>query len=266
MHALREQQLAFARALCEGGDAQAARVHADAAFNAEQRLQIYHRNWAMSLRQALAGVYPVIKQLVGDEFFAYAAGAYIEAYPSRCGNIHVFGHAFPSFLQQLAGAESLVYLPDVASLEWAYHAAFHAPEGGVLDIEQLARLLTDQSVGDLAEGGSGSLYLQLSPSCHCVQSEFPVLSIWQQNQDESGDEKIVDIAAGGIQLALVRKSAAIEFHPLSSGAYALLSAVHDGDNFAQACISALETDAECDVGVVLQYCVQQQLITSFKLA
>jgi hypothetical protein len=263
MHALREQQLAFARALCDGDAAQAARVRAVEPFTAEQRLQIYHNNWAISLRQALAGVYPVINQLVGDEFFAYAAGVYVQAHPSRTGNVHDFGDAFPDFLAQLAGAESLPYLPDVARLEWAYHEVFHAPEGGALDVGQLAAVLSGESAEPLA--AADNLYLQLSPCCRYVRSDYPILTIWQLHQDAGSGDEVVDIDTGGMQLALVRNTIAIEFHPVSAAAYALLAALHGGESFAQACARALTVDADCDVGSILQYCVQHRLISGFNL-
>jgi hypothetical protein len=263
MHALREQQLAFARALCDANGAQAAQVREVEPFTAEQRLQIYHNNWAISLRQALAGVYPVINKLVGEEFFAYAAGAYLQAHPSRTGNVHDFGDAFPTFLAQLAGAESLPYLPDVARLEWAYHEVFHAPEGMALDVEQLAVVLSGESAEQVT--AACNLYLQLSPCCRYVQSDYPILSIWQLNQDAGSGNEVVDIGAGGMQLALVRNNIAIEFHPLSAAAYTLLAALHSGDSFAQACVRALAAHADCNVGSVLQYCVQHRLITGFSL-
>lgn len=264
MHALREQQLAFARALCDGGAVQAVQVQAGTAFSAEQRLQVYHNNWAISLRQALTGVYPVINKLVGDEFFAYAAGSYLQAHPSCTGNVHDFGDAFPAFLAQLAGAESLPYLPDVARLEWAYHEVFHAPEGGVLDVGRLAAVLSDESAAPLA--AADNLYLQLSPCCRYVQSDYPILSIWQLHQDAVSSDEVVGIGAGGMQLALVRNTVTIEFHPVSAAAYALLAALHGGESFAQACVRALAVDADCDVGSALQYCVQHRLISGFKLA
>jgi len=65
-------------------------------------IEIYRNNYRGNLHDALAGAYPVIKQLVGDEFFRFLARKYIEKYPSRSANLHQYGEE----LQFLLPAEN----------------------------------------------------------------------------------------------------------------------------------------------------------------
>jgi len=57
-------------------------------YSADTALEVYRNNYRGNLHDALAGAYPVIRQLVGDEFFRYMARKFIEQYPSRSGNLH----------------------------------------------------------------------------------------------------------------------------------------------------------------------------------
>jgi hypothetical protein len=259
MHTLREQQQAFARAASLS-------LQQCPLLSAEQQRQLYRNNWVIGLRQALAAVYPVVNKLVGDEFFAYAAQAYCRDTPSGSGNLHEFGDAFADFLARMAEVEALPYLPDVARLEWDYHSVFHAPIGQSLSLDALQAVLQAGSGEQLSTPGHGSLSWQLSPACRCLQSEYPILRIWQVNQTDGSVDDTVDLNEGGVQLALLRTESAIEFHPLSSGSYTLLAASHAGESFVQACVRALAVEPECDIGDMLQYCVQQGLITGYRLA
>jgi len=90
-------------------------------FPPAQLLQVYRNNVAVNLTEALKAVYPAMARLVGDEFFAHAAGHYLRHHPPASGNLHDFGAVFADFLAAFEPARGLDYLPDVARLEWAWH-------------------------------------------------------------------------------------------------------------------------------------------------
>jgi hypothetical protein len=97
---------------------------------ADARLAVYHRSVRANHDAALAAAYPVVRRLVGDAFFGEAAARYAQAFPSRCGDLHVYGSAFALFLAQYEHARDLAYLPDVARLEWAVHESREANQEG----------------------------------------------------------------------------------------------------------------------------------------
>lgn len=224
-----------------------------ARFSAAQRLQIYRNNFIISLREALAGVYPVVQKLVGDEFFQHLVHEYVQRYPSRTGNLHDFGDEFASFLQDFPGLEALPYLPDVARLEWAYHQVFHTSEQRVLKIGELVSLGEQQTAG---------LIFQISSGCIFFASDYPVLGIWQANQ-AGNDELTVSLDEGGDQFVVVRHGQQVEFHPLRAGVYALLESLAQNKNFAEACEHALSVDAQCDIAAALRFLVQQKIVVGF---
>ena len=254
MNALREQQEDFARSVIEGVDENFAQTIRETGLSGARRLGIYQHGVAIGFRDALGGVFGVIKKLVGDEYFAHVAKNHVRAHPSASGNVHDYGKTFPDYLATFPGLEALAYLPDVARLEWAYHATFHSPVGEVLNIKQLAQV---------PESRYEKLHLLLSPACYLLRPNFPVLRIWQVNQESYEGDEMVDIEEGGVELAIVREGKQVAFHTLTPGAFAMLKAFLDGKSFNTSCEAALNVDADCDVSKVLQDAVMNRIVVGF---
>ncbi len=259
MNTLQEQQRRFSKFIFASDDERpnvetlALKQSPTSRFKDSQRMQIYRNNFAISLCEALVGVYPVIQKLVGEAFFQQIAREYVQRYPSRTGNLHDFGDEFASFLQVFPNLENVPYLPDVARLEWAYHRVFHSADVNILSLDALATLNGQQMT---------QLCFQLSTSCVHLASAYPILSIWQANQD--GQESMeVSLDEGGIQCVVLRHGAQVEFHPISPGVFALIDALAQQQTFSQACEHALATDANCDVTEALQFLVEQKIVSEF---
>jgi hypothetical protein len=255
MHSLREQQLEFARAVYEGGSALENRVRANGLSGA-RRLQVYRNSIFAGLTEALRAIYPVIDRLVGGEFFEHTARHFIARHPSITGNLHDFGGEFPEFLATFPEASDLNYLPDVARLEWAYHEVFHAPDHPPLDVASLASV----NPADYAR-----LHWRLHPACRLLQSDFPILRIWQVNRDDTECMETVDLAAGGIRLLVIRRGLEVDLETLGPGEHALLRALDDGRNFVAACESTLAVEPKFDVTTCMQWHVTQSTLVDFHL-
>ncbi len=240
----------------EGVDEQYALTIKDNGLSGARRLGIYSNGVALGFSDALAGVFETVKKLVGDDYFVHLAEKYVSAHPSQTGNIHDFGGKFPEFLDGFSGVEALPYLADVSRLEWAYHAAFHSPIGEMLNIEKLSQV---------PEARYGQLNLHLSPSCYLLSSDYPVLRIWQVNQDECKGDEAVSLGEGGVRLAIVREGKQIVFHSLDPAAFAMLEAVSQNVKFNHACEMALQINPDCDIGTVLQEAVLNRIIVGFSV-
>ena len=230
------------------------------ALPASRRLNIYRNNVAISLRNALKAVYPVIHKLVGDEFFGAMASDYIIRHPSHSGNLHDFGGQLSNFIAGFAPAGELVYLADVARLEWAYHRVFHAKNGHPFDIEKLQQIDT-VNYGDLC--------FVLSPACHLVRSSYPILRIWQANQESldsiNDSSETISLDEGETLLLVTRKGLDIEFQILSAAEFSFLEACSEHKKFFIACDKANQREPECDVGEFLQKHILSQTIVDFSV-
>jgi hypothetical protein len=266
VNTLHKQQRCFAQFLVAGDKEQintsalSLKQSASNQFKDSQRLQVYRNNFVISLREALASVYPVIQKLVGEEFFQHVAREYVQRYPSRTGNLHDFGDEFADFLDSFPGLDALPYLPDMARLEWAYHHVFHATEDNVLNLSALAAVDEKQMAG---------VTFQRSNSCVCLASDYPILHIWQANQNEQDSAQTIESVSldeGGVRLVVLRHGQNIEFRPLSVGVFALIEALAKNKTFAQACDITLEVEIDCDIAAALQFLVEQKIVSGFSFS
>ena len=244
MRSLRELQQDFA-------DALAGPEHPVPAFaptpggSATERFAIYRRAVHANYFNALSATYPVVRRLVGTAFFRAAVNAYVRAHPSLCGDLNVYGDAFGAFLAHYAPAVDLVYLPDVARLEWAIDEAQRATDTARAPGLVLAALSLVP-----AERLTG-LRFRLAPSCRLVGSDYPVLRIWRVNQpDYDGDDRVgLDESADRLLVRRDARGATLE--RLSAGEFAWLSALQAGATLAGAIEAAQGADASFDLGDAL---------------
>ncbi len=211
-----------------------------------RRLQIYRNNLFESLTQALAAVYPVVAQLVGDDFFRQVARRFVLAHPLAAGNLHGFGRELPAVLAALPSATELPYLADVAALEWAWHEVYH--EAGCVPLQPA-------QLGEVPAAQQMDLGLKFVPAARLVASAYPVLHIWQAHQphdaDAGANEFTVSLDEGGIRLLVLRRALEIEFVLLGEAEDVWLRAFASGSALAQATLVAFECDPAFDLGAAI---------------
>jgi hypothetical protein len=217
-------------------------------LNPVKRLAVYRNNTYVNFTNALRTTYPVVARLVGDGFFRYAVHEYIAQHPSSSGDLHQFGAAFANFLATFESAAGLPYLPDVARLEWAYEQAFYAVESAPFNSEALAKVPHESYE---------ALKFVLNPAVRLITSKYPILRIWQVNQEGFEGDQGVDLTGGGVQLLVIRDSRLdVGMKILGEGEFVLLQALADGQVFAMACEQALNAQPDCDIPA----CLKQQII------
>ena len=227
-----------------GGDGRhgaAALLRDGGGVSADRRLHVYRNHLFASLGAALQAVYPVTTRLLGDDYFRHLARAYIVRHPSTSGSLHGFGAELPAFIGRQATLAALPYLADVAALEWAVHEVYHEGDEQALDTATLARVAAD---------AQGRIRLHLQLASRFVASPFPVLAIWQANQDGAAPTAI-SLDDGGVHLLVARRDFEIEFRLLADAEACWLRALRAGRSLAVALQAALELDRAFDFGATL---------------
>lgn len=186
-------------------------------------LEIYRRNVLGSLHDALAATYPVVRRLVGEAFFREAARAFARARPSTSGDLHEYGGSLAAFLATYPHAAQLPYLPDVARLEWAVHESFHAADVPAMDYAPLARIGPERY---------GELRFRLHPSARLARSPYPILAIWEANQD--GRDGTPEGDADAQRVLVIRKDLAVRPLPLDPIDWTFLAALERGECLQEA--------------------------------
>jgi len=244
MPGLRELQSGFVAALFDrqAADRLAPVVQARG-IEPVRRLQVYRNNLFAGLTEVLAAVYPVTRRLVGAAYFDHAARGYIAAHPSRSGDVHAYGGRFGEYLGSCPGSDALPYLADTARLEWSYHEAFHGELLVPIGIDNLRAVPPEDYL---------QLRLSLQPSARLLVSDYPVLHIWQVNQDDWAGEPTVDLAEGGVRLLIQRQGVEVALLPLGTGELAWLQGLARGLTLLQAQQLATAQAPDFELGTALR--------------
>jgi len=220
--------------------------HGRAAPN--QLMQIYRNNYFLSLTEALRAIFGSTDTLLGEQFFNFAADAYIRKHPSRSGNLHHFGDRFAHFLAAMPETQTLPYLENVARIDWAWHSAFHAADADPVFADALTAFAPEQY---------SDLRFDLVPSAALFQSEYSVMDIWhycRRNGDtgESAEMPALQFDEGEQWIAVFRVGLQIKTELLTRSEFVFVQQCASGQPLMVAAQAAMESDSAFDLLQVLQ--------------
>lgn len=202
-----------------------------------QRFAVYRNNVTVSLVEALADTFPVVRALVGDAFFRTLATAYVRRTPPRSPVLAWYGADFADFVAAYPPAVGVPYLADMARLEYARVLAFHAADAAPLPLATVAEHLADPAQ-------LPALRLQLHPSLAVLASSFAVVSLWAAHQ---GLVEIGEVDPYRPECALIlRYAQAVEVSQIPSDAGRFIAALVRGEALAAAVAQAAGDGAAFD--------------------
>ena len=245
---MNHSQTRFAQSLLDPAQACPGGLYAWNGSDPAERFGIYRNNVVVSLVDALAQTFPVVQQLVGEDFFRAMARLFVQAHPPRTRVLVWYGADLATFVDNFEPAASVPYLADVARLEMCRVRAYHAADVEAVQPQALQAALADPQ--QLAQ-----LQLDLCPSLHVVASQFAVFSLWAAHQ---GSRQMADVDPALPQTALVfRRGLDVETLEISAAAGAFITALQQGTSL----LGAASVDPTLDLPSTLALLIRQQLIT-----
>ena len=211
---------------------------------AARRFAIYRNNVAVSLTEALEVTFPVLRELVGCEFFTAMAGIFLRAHPPTSPILATYGAKMGAFLETFEPVAHLPYLPDVARLEHALCAAYHEAD---------ATPVTQQRLAAIDPVAFLSARLTLAPALRLIRSDWPVAGIWRTHA-ESGPPP----GQGPEEVLITRPAFAPRVHVLPPGAGAFVAALARGATLSDAAEGA---PSGFDLGTTLSLLLAEGAIT-----
>lgn len=198
----------------------------------ERRFAVYRNNVVVSLTEALAARFPVIRRLVGEAFFVALARLYSETDRPKSPVLAEWGDGFAAFLAQFPPLATYPYLGDVARIEYARGRAFHAADAMPVDPAILVAVDPDR------------IRLVLHASVTVLGFAYPAVSIWAHNQP-GGDG--LPLAAGP-ETALILRDAGfrVPVRSVGHGDAAMLRSVLSGATLSVAAANARSVEAGHD--------------------
>src|SRR5262245_62651856 len=184
--------------------------------------------------------FPVVRRLIGDESFSLMARRYMFSALARTSTRSNYGGTFPQFLRSLGTAASLEYVADIAELEMVCGKARRSADARPLSMRDIASL----RIGQLKE-----LRAVLHPSTFLVSSRFPIVTIWENNRDDTGPRMVERWIAESALVA--RPHLHVEVRRLSRGGHAFIGALSHGETMSSAVEAGRLVAPDFDVGANL---------------
>jgi hypothetical protein len=205
------------------------------AHGAARGMTVYRANVFGNWSQALAGAYPIVRKIVGEEFFEGMTREYARAHPSTSGDLNEYGAQLAEFVTGFPHTQDLPYLPDVARMEWLAHRAYYAADPGPLELGAV----------------DGHSRLRLTPACALLASGWPLGRIWTVHQDDYEGEIDVDLASGPDRILVHRPRWRCLVRSLASGDYRFLLSAARGEALGDALEAATAEDRDFQPSLAL---------------
>ena len=197
------------------------------------RAWIYQNNVFAAMQDYLSDVYPATKGLVGDDFFKQTAELFIQDTPPEFGNIHDYGESFIPFCVALESLQSLPYLNDLMTYEWALHSAYFSVVSDSLDPTSVAQ--DDLLTADV----------QYNDSLALLSSEYPVYEIHRQSLPDFDGDVAVDLGQSQDQIVVYKNGFVVETLLVTIEQMRFMQEIIKKGNLLQA-IEALQGSVEAD--------------------
>ncbi len=193
---------------------------------AAARLRIHRHHVLASLTAALAATFSTVEAVVGPEFFAAMAGAFVMKAPPAQPVLSEYGADFPAFAAAWPEASGLPYLADVARLDWALNLAYGAPQVPALRLEDLAAVPPHELPG---------LPVSLNPGVAIITSAYPIDRIWvlSHRPEEAGDDPVA-LDSGAVRLLVFPRADDAAFVALDAFEAALAASLLEGKALGEA--------------------------------
>lgn len=199
------------------------------ALVAQPGFAVYRNNNAKATQEALRANYPTVLSLVGDDWFAGAARAFVAEHPPSDGRLMRYGSEFPIFLQGFAPAAELPYLASVASLDLAWTRSHLAADTPVLQADWMASLTAETF---------SSVRVAPHPAAQWHWSaEHPSFSIWQRHRDGAPLDAPLQWQPEGA--LLTRPGPVVQWCALPATGVAFLNACAAGAGLQDAALAAV---------------------------
>jgi hypothetical protein len=143
-----------------------------------RRYGVYRNNVTVGLVRAMEANFPIVRRLLGEEYFAGFARQFVQKHPPQSPLMFEYGAAFSDFLAADDDLRSYPYLGDMARLEQQLRLSHHEADAQCLAAYDLAQLPEDQLM---------EATFKPHPAMSIVSSPHAIHSIYRANLSDHAD-------------------------------------------------------------------------------
>lgn len=200
------------------------------------RVAQYRANLWRTWHKVLASAYPLVRTLLGDDFFLTLSCEYGTADPARSGDFNQFGSRMAELLEAWPPTAAYRYLTDVARLEWLVHRAYFADDVATQSPEQWVQRAPETLK---------SYPIQLHPAVQLLHTSTRAADRWLTFR-ASGEKPILSDVERPQWMVVARPRWIPEVVVVSPNAFAMLVELRNGAKIAEARDAALARDCNFD--------------------
>lgn len=216
------------------------------AVDAMRGFGVYRHAYRARLHEALGTVFEKTWSWLGDDGFAHAVDAFIDASPPSSWTLDAYGDAFGRELRRLYPDDPEV--AELADIEWALHEAFTGPDAPALDPATLAGVNWDRA------------RLLLAPTVRLLPVTTNVAAIWSAISESR------DVPAAALlepsALLIWRQQLSPTFRTLEPNEREAITLALAGESFGAICgrVASFHADPVARAGELLAAWIRDGLL------
>lgn len=254
---MKQMQNDFVKAIFNPNDVEFVKNIRESSINSACRLNIYRNNILQNLYRALEITFPAVWKLVGKECADNLAALFCREEKNlpitNC--LDDWGASFPHFLQSVEPIKHLIYLPDIAELEWLKHMSYRAAKFRLLNPLKWPKKL------ELPE----EIYLIFNPSVYLFSSPYSLKEI--VDLIERPDEKqIINLRPVECYVVISRQYHCVSIHWISQDMFRFFMFLQNRLSLTHAYEAVYKTNSDFDLHAALQFIRENHLLWKIKCA
>lgn len=188
-----------------------------------EKLQVYQRNISGAHIAVLEQIFPVCREILGENPFATYARHYCWDYPEADPDLNQYGISFAEFLSnQIKLTDIVPYLSDLARLEYQWHQAWFSSDADAFDCAKLAKYQEQPH----------RITFQCPDHLSLLESLWPIHHLWDEHRNGTPPAEL-RLNAEPDRLLIIRRDTVVDVKDISEEAFSLLTAIQCGKTLAE---------------------------------
>ena len=201
-------QEAFKSSILYDDDSKLLSIIAPSHINAKEYIDIYRNNFYENLINSLSITYPTVKKLVGEGCFYSLAKLYVKNNYPKSSSLTNYGNKFSSFIKSVRELKYLVYLPDIAKLDYYFELVYNANTNYKIDINLDNIYYFDD--------------FKIKKYIKLLKSKYPINSIFKFCHSKDCMDKLPKIHKKSVNLLILKVNNVVQYLCLNNFEYNFL--------------------------------------------